>query len=114
VASPVATSYLNTGLANDTTYYYVVSGVNATGESANSTEVSATPFGPPIILSVSPASSGQFNLQFAGTDGQNYVIETSSDLVSWAPVYTNTPSGGVFTFTDANATNSARFYRARQ
>jgi fibronectin type 3 domain-containing protein len=43
IASVTATSYLNTGLTNGTTYYYVVSAVNALAESSNSTEVSATP-----------------------------------------------------------------------
>jgi hypothetical protein len=42
------------------------------------------------------------------------VVETSPDLVNWTPVYTNTPSGGSFSFTDANATDAARFYRVRQ
>ncbi len=37
------TSYTDTTAANGTTYYYVVSGVNATGEGANSMEVNATP-----------------------------------------------------------------------
>ncbi|GJM74667.1 hypothetical protein HMSSN036_68830 [Paenibacillus macerans] len=40
-----ATSYSNTGLANGTTYYYVVSAVNSAGESANSAQVAATPSG---------------------------------------------------------------------
>jgi fibronectin type 3 domain-containing protein len=114
VASPIGTSYVDTGLTNDTTYYYVVSAVNASGEGANSAEASAIPSGPPFSLSVPPTVSGQFSLQFAGTDGQYYVVETSSDLVNWIPVYTNTPSAGVFTFTDANATDAARFYRVRQ
>ena len=35
--------FTNTGLTNGTTYYYVVSATNPGGESANSTEVSATP-----------------------------------------------------------------------
>lgn len=43
ITSPTGTSYTNTGLTNGTTYYYVVSAVNAAGESANSSQVSATP-----------------------------------------------------------------------
>lgn len=37
------TNYSDTAVTNGVTYYYVVSGVNSTGESANSTQVSATP-----------------------------------------------------------------------
>ena len=43
IASPTTTSYTDTGVTNGTTYYYVVSAVNTAGQSANSSQVSATP-----------------------------------------------------------------------
>jgi sialate O-acetylesterase len=43
VFSSTATNCLDTGLYDGTTYYYVVSGVNAGGESTNSAEATATP-----------------------------------------------------------------------
>ena len=44
VASDVtATGYSDSGLIGGTTYYYVLSAVNAYGESADSVEVSVTP-----------------------------------------------------------------------
>jgi hypothetical protein len=42
-AGVMATSYLDTGLVNGTTYYYVVAATNTYGVSSNSVEVSATP-----------------------------------------------------------------------
>jgi Glycoside hydrolase family 44 len=43
ISSPTATTYTDSELVDGTTYYYVVSGLNAGGQSANSSEVSATP-----------------------------------------------------------------------
>jgi len=43
VGSPSSSPFINTGLTNGTTYFYVVSAVNSAGQSANSTQVSVTP-----------------------------------------------------------------------
>jgi len=32
----------------------------------------------------------------------------------WTAIYTNTPSGGIFVFTNSNVANSQRFYRIIQ
>ena len=46
ISAPASNSYTDSGLTNGTKYYYVVSAVNSGGESANSSEVSATPVAP--------------------------------------------------------------------
>lgn len=43
VTNVATTNFISSGLANGTSYYFVVSAVNAYGESANSTEAGATP-----------------------------------------------------------------------
>jgi len=114
LATPSVPSYADLELTNGTTYYYVVSALNATGESANSIETNATPARPPIILNAVSYVNGQFSLQFGGSDTQTYVVETSTNLINWTPVSTNSPSGGRFIFTDTNATDPARYYRVSE
>jgi fibronectin type 3 domain-containing protein len=57
VAAPTVTSDTDTGLTNGTTYFYVVSALNAVGESANSAQVSATPVNATadVTITVNPA-----------------------------------------------------------
>jgi hypothetical protein len=46
ISAPSTTNFTDTGLTNTTTYFYVVSALNTGGESANSTQASATPTAP--------------------------------------------------------------------
>jgi regulation of enolase protein 1 (concanavalin A-like superfamily) len=74
------TKYTNTGLTNGTTYYYVVSAVNANGEGSNSLQVSATPLAtllpnPWVNTEIGTAtggsatySNGVFTVKGAGSD----------------------------------------------
>jgi hypothetical protein len=69
IASPTTTGYTDTGLTNGTTYYYVVSAVNTAGQSANSSQVSATPKSASIkfvqVASVQIASSASVSVVYA-------------------------------------------------
>lgn len=65
VGTPTATTYTNAGLANGTTYYFVVTAVNAAGESAASNVASATPHTDPMSLPL--LSLG--NLEYLGAFG---------------------------------------------
>jgi hypothetical protein len=70
----------------------------------------------PLTLTASGTqTSGQFHLTFQGQNGQNYVLETSTNLAAgWTPVWTNAPTNGLLTFTNDNATDRSRFYRVSQ
>ena len=69
----------------------------------------------PLILQVSGSqTNGQFRLTFQGQNGQNYMLETSTNLVNWISVLTDAPMNGLLIFTDTNATDAERFYRVRQ
>jgi cellulose 1,4-beta-cellobiosidase len=58
VSAPTSNGYLNTGLVNGTTYYFVVSALNASGESANSSPASATPsLAPDVTVTVDPTKT---------------------------------------------------------
>ena len=59
IGAPTATNYMDTGLANGTTYYYVVTALNSAGESNNSSQALATPANAvaDVIITVDPTKT---------------------------------------------------------
>jgi hypothetical protein len=57
-------------------------------------------------------NNGQFQIQFIGAAGSNYVIEASTDLINWTAIETNNAGSGFFGCTDSCTNASQRFYRA--
>lgn len=66
----------------------------------------------PATLSLTNSSNGM-QITVQGEAGQNYQIQTSSNLVNWILFTNQSSTNGIITFTDKPATNvHARFYRA--
>jgi titin len=85
------TSFTDSGLTNGTTYYYVVSALNAGGESANSAQASATPADPPAApsnLTALAASSTEIDLVWIDNSNNEdgFKIEQSTDNVNFTQI----------------------------
>jgi hypothetical protein len=75
VATPVATTFTDTGLTNGATYYYVVSALNTAGESANSAQASATPAAaaPDVVITIDPTKTKPISPYIYGINFYNGV-----------------------------------------
>jgi len=66
---------------------------------------------PPQMIPGGRGKSGGFTMEVGIPSALPYVIQASTDLVSWLPIFTNVVPG-LLNFTDFDATNfPARFYR---
>jgi DNA-binding beta-propeller fold protein YncE len=57
-------------------------------------------------------NGGPFGLFLTGSAGQSVVVEASTDLISWLPVWTNTFAGALNFVDPQSGVYSNRFYRA--
>jgi len=65
------------------------------------------------MLTQAAMLNGQFALLISGDTGPDYLIQTSSNLVSWLTISTSTPSAMPYWYPDTNAAVFPfRFYRA--
>ena len=107
------TTFADSAVENGTTYYYVVSALNAVGEGATSNELAATPAttpSPPSLVSAVPGNSVTLNWTTPAPGGS---------AITGYKIYRGTVSGGetflasvgpVTTYTDESTTYGTTYY----
>jgi plastocyanin len=68
---------------------------------------------PNPVVTGTPAfvSAGTFQFSYSTTIGLTYLVQVSTNMLSWTSLATNTATANPETFTDNNAGKSAAFYR---
>ena len=111
LAAPTSNSYSDASVVNGSTYFYVVSSVNAAGESADSTQVSATPQAPipapPTDLTATPDNASVMLTWTASTDATSYNIKRAT--ISGGP-YNLVGTSTAPTYTDSSVTNGTEYF----
>jgi fibronectin type 3 domain-containing protein len=114
ISAPASTSYTDIGLTNGTKYFYVVAAVNSGGDSANSSQVSATPIAPetaPAAPSGLRAAAGnaQVSLSWnASASASSYDVKRS--ITNGGPYNTAVASPSATSYTDTSVTNGTTYY----
>jgi len=114
ISAPASSSFTDTAVTNGTKYFYVVSAVNSTGESANSSEVSATPTAPatpPAMPTGLQATAGnaQVSLSWsASTGATSYNVKRST--VTGGPFSTTLASPTATNYVDSTVTNGTTYF----
>jgi hypothetical protein len=68
----------------------------------------------PTLSVLSARAGSPTTVRLVGENGNRYAIDTSTNLVNWLPLGTNTVSGGVYDQVDAgSASRSNTYYRGR-
>ena len=107
----------NLSITNAGSYSVIITSPYASVTSEVATLTITIPRTPPQIMTNGPMFgflTNKFGFTVSGALGQNIVIDASSNLVDWNPLYTNTMNGTPIYFFDPSSTNfSRRFYRGR-
>jgi len=91
--------------------YTLTAVATAAGISATSAPVNVSVINPaPVNLSAATITGGQISFSFSANPGLTYVVQGSSNLVTWLPLSTNTAAASAVPFASPT-TNATLFYR---
>jgi fibronectin type 3 domain-containing protein len=113
VGTPAGTSYTDTAVTNGTAYYYVVTAVNAAGQSGNSNQATATPMAaptapaPPLNLTATGGNQQVSLAWTASTGASSYHFKRAA--TNGGP-YTTVASPAGTSYTDTSVTNGTTYY----
>ncbi len=110
IAAPAIPQYLDADVTNGTTCYYVITALNAGGESGPSAEASATPVGSPGAVAGLEAvpGNGQVSLHWpAAENATGYVVKRSLEAEGTYGSIATIPTCG---YVDAGLTNGTSYH----
>jgi len=99
-----------TNVTTDLAGLYGVTVTNLAGLASTSATLSVYTSAAAVLTTPPGLTSDGFQFTITGVPGFNYVVEASTNLADWVPLFTNTSP---FTFVDGGASNfPARYYRS--
>lgn len=112
VANPEANAALSVSNlpAGNYSLTAVVSDTLGTTNTSAAIAIQVVAPGPISLQGAVRPTATSFQFSYSTVPGLNYVVRRSSALPVWTPVATNTATGQVSTYLDANAAESADFY----
>ncbi|MFO1497516.1 MAG: hypothetical protein U1G07_03805 [Verrucomicrobiota bacterium] len=112
LGAATASPFKVTGTLATAGSYALTAVATAGGLSATSSVVNVTVVAPlPISITGAAYNQGAFSFSYNADPGTAYLIDISSNLVSWLPLSTNLAASNPATFQDTTAAAPFRFYR---